>query len=352
MMRKLFTICLLALGLSLVAQVQERVLLYPSVDQHGDSLILSGKVTIPEKPAKGIILVPHYTIMANNEAPSINLTYDAKVFMDEYVLLLPDYLGYGVTSDRVHPYLAGELTAHNCIDMVFGAQPMLDSMQLGIPLDSIYIVGYSQGGFSALWTMRVIEESFADRLHVLGCFAGAGPYDVAVTFDEALSHKRVLMPALIPMLVVGADAAYDLHIDRSELFTPSMEKAYQKYVARKNHSMMKVFFRMPNHRMRHWLTPAGMDKNNPQTRLLYEGFKRSSMVGDSICPSWTPQAPLYVFHSTQDDVVTIRCAEHLQRCYPNLPNVTYDFGKYGKHIKASYTFYPRVREMLQAQQTR
>lgn len=340
---------LLAFGLTMMAasQAQKHVLLYRSVDQHGDSLTLSGAVIVPtEQPAKGIILIPHYTIMANSEAPSNKPTYEAKLFKEDYVLLMPDYIGYGVTRDREHPYLAGELTARNCIDIVLGAQTMLDSMQLGIPLDSIYIMGYSQGGFSALWTLRVIEESYADRIHVRGCFVGAGPYDVAVTYDESLARKKVLMPALVPILLIGTDVAYDLHLNRSELFTKATEKKYQKYIANKEYTAMQVFFKMSNHRMRHWLKPAGMDTSHPETKRLYEGLKRSSIVGDSICPSWTPQAPLYVFHSTNDEVVSIRCAQHLQRCYPNLPNVTYDFGKYGKHIKASSVFYKLVREKL------
>ena len=46
--------------------VLEHVLYYTSVDQHGDSLTLSGKIYMPEHP-KGIILLPHYTIASNDE---------------------------------------------------------------------------------------------------------------------------------------------------------------------------------------------------------------------------------------------------------------------------------------------
>lgn len=333
--------------LSLSAQAQKHVLLYPSVDQRGDSITLSGAVTVPtDQPAKGIILIPHYTIWKNDDAPSNKLTHEATYFQEDYVLLMPDLIGFGVTRDLPHPYLAGELTARNSIDMVFGAQHLLDSLQVGIPLDSIYILGYSQGGASALWTMRVIEESFADRIHIKACYAGAGPYDLAATYDEALSRKKVLMPALIPYVLIGTDVAYDLHLDRSQLLTKHMEKIYQKYIASKEYDMMKIFWKMSDHRLKHWLKPAGRDKNHPESKRLYEGLRRSSIVGDSICPSWIPQAPLYVFHSTTDDIVSFRCAEHFQRCYPDLPNITYDFDKYGNHLKASHLFYSRTREMI------
>ncbi len=328
--------------------IQEHVLLYSSVDQHGDSLTLSGKVCIPsDKPAKGIMLIPHYTISSNDEAPSNKLTTDAKYFQDDYVLLLPDFIGYGVTQDRVHPYLHGELTARNCVDMYMSALPMLDSMALNIPLDSIYLFGFSQGGASALWTLKLIEEEYADKIHVIKCFAGGGPYDVAATYDHALATNYVFLPLVIPMLVLGTDAAYDLNLNRSDFFTPKMEKAYKKYIEDKKHGITSIYFSLPNHKVSHWLTKQAMDKSCPQTQKLYEGLVRSSLVYDTKCPSWTPQAPIYVFHSTKDNVVTIQCAEHLRRCYPDLPNITYDFGDYGSHMKASYIFYRRVRDMLE-----
>ena len=46
-------------------EVLRRTLYYRSVDQNGDSLTLSGAVSVPaSKEAKGVILVTHYTIAA------------------------------------------------------------------------------------------------------------------------------------------------------------------------------------------------------------------------------------------------------------------------------------------------
>lgn len=339
--------CAACIALGAHAQANEYVLHYRSIDQNGDSLTLSGKVLVPSaKSPKGVVLTPHYTISAKDEAPSVKPTAEAAYFKDDYVVLMPDYLGYGVTEDRIHPYLHGELTGHNCADMVIGAHALLDTMRLGISLDSIFIVGYSQGGASAVWTLKVIEEEFQDRIYVRHCFAGGGPYDVAVTFDDGLARNHIEAPMLVPMLLVGTDEAYNLHLDRSDFFTPAMEKNYLKYVKNKDHGIVSIFMAMPNHRLSHWLTPTAMDKNHPKTRVLYEGLRRSSLVGDGICPSWEPKASLYVFHSTQDKVVTVKCAEHFRRCYPNQKNITYDFGRYGHHVQASRVFFPYAKEVM------
>lgn len=339
------------------ADVREHVLLYGSVDQHGNSLTLSGKISVPDEP-KGIILLPHFTVAANDEVPSTSTTVEAKYLRDDYVLIMPDYIGYGVTRDRVHPYLRGDLTARNCADMYFASAPVLDSMGVRLPKDTIIIVGFSQGGASALWTLKLLEE-YSDRVCVKSCYAGSGPYDVAATYDEAIRQNKVGMPMVIPMLVMGTSEAYDLRLKREMFLTEYMNDRYDDYIASKEQSVMKLYFKMFNHRVDRWLTSYGGDKKQPETRRLYEGLLRSSLVHypldssevgqEVICPEWRPKAQVYVFHSYSDPIVTFRCAEHLQRCWQGLPNVTFDFGDYGSHLRSSRIFYHKVKEKLRVE---
>ena len=328
-------------------EVLRRTLYYRSVDQNGDSLTLSGAVSVPaSKDAKGVILVTHYTIAAKDEAPSVKPTSEAKYLAEDYVLLMPDYIGYGATADRIHPYLHGELTATNCVDMLFAARPLLDTMDLDVSLDSIYLMGYSQGGASAIWTLKKLEEEYRDRVYVKHCFVGAGPYDVAATYDEAIRTNKVGSPLVIPMLVEGTNESYNLGLDRSFFYTKAMERKYNKYIKDKEYGVVEIFFLTLNHRVSHWLTKEGMDKTLPMTRKLYDGLVRSSIVGEHVHYDWEPESNLYVFHSYKDDIVTFRCAEHLQQRYPERENITYDFGNYGSHLKASGIFYSKVQQML------
>lgn len=360
-MRRIYSIRCVALICALVMcyslSALERVVHYPSVDQYGDSILLSGKVTIPETDSiKGIILLLHYTISSDAEAPSNAIMPEAKVFIDDYVLVMPDYIGYGITRERIHPYLHGSLTARNAVDMLLATRALLDSMQVPPYADGIYIVGYSQGGSAALWTLRLLEEQYASQIPVIKCFAGSGPHDVATTFDDAVKRNRVGLPIVIPYLVVGTKAAYGLDIDAEAFFTPAMKKKYDRYVVNKNYGIASLYFRMPQHRLRHWMTKEGMDKTHPVTKQMYDGLLRSSMVHypiddseigrDSIVITWRPSSPTYIFHSEKDDVVTYYNALHLQRAIGALPNVVYDFGHYGGHLRSAMTFFPRVREQL------
>lgn len=359
MMRRSLIIGVLCLCVQLAAaKMYEQVVLYPSVDQHGDSLLLSGKVSIPQDaPIKGVVLLAHFTIGANKEAPSNCTLYEAKPLRKDYILIMPDYIGYGATADRFPPYLHGELTARNCVDMIPAAQHILDSLQLNIPIDSLYLVGFSQGAAVALWTLKHIEEQCSDRYHVKQCIIGGGPYDVAATYDVGVQSNKVGMPMAAPLLVEGTSEAYNLRLNRHQLFTPKMDTGFDRLISSRRYDLIALALRMPQHRLDYWLSPTARDKNQPETRRLYEGLMRSSLVhypiddnpigADTICPNWTPQAPLYIFHSYKDDVVPFVNAEHLQRCYPDLPDVTWHFGDFGTHLRSAYTFVQLLKEKMQ-----
>ena len=353
----IFQLCISVVAHARLTTFVEQVVRYPSVGPQGDTITLSGKVSVPlNKRPKGVVLFEHYTINANSEAPSGGWTDDAKYLRNEYVLIMPDYIGYGATSDRLSPYLDGVLTARNSVDMLPAARPVIEQLLPGAYSDSLYVVGYSQGGAAALWTLKLLEEQYAEVYHVKGCFAGSGPYDVATTYDLAVANDKIFLPMTIPLLVLGTSEAYDLHLQRADFFTPAMEKYYNTQMVPKTSTVMMIALSVPSYRLSYWMTAAGRDKNQPETQRLYRGLLRSSLVHypidsnplfrDTICPHWQPQAPTYIFHSTKDDIVSFRNAEHLYRCWSDAPNITYDFGYYGNHLSACLVFFSRVSKQL------
>lgn len=94
---------------------QDRVVeisgIYNSTDQKGEKITLSGKIILPEtEQIKRVILVSHYTIGRNQEAPSRCFPLEGVLSKLGYALIIPDYIGYGVTGNMIHPYLMMELT--------------------------------------------------------------------------------------------------------------------------------------------------------------------------------------------------------------------------------------------------
>ena len=67
---------------------------YPSIDVDGNPITLSGKVMLPKNGnPKRMILVSHYTVCSNAEAPSNCFSLEGMLVKDGYGLIIPDYLG-------------------------------------------------------------------------------------------------------------------------------------------------------------------------------------------------------------------------------------------------------------------
>ena len=220
---------------------------YPSVDENGNPITLSSAL-VAWKPAdddsvetiKSVIVGCHITITSNKECPTSALgsfqSGDAVVMaslptqadipeLRRSIMIMPDYQGYGISRDRIHPYLAQELTARQVTDALkyglqlykdlYNAQPFADDWKT-------ICLGFSQGGAVALATHRFIEQHALDEIfHFAGSFCGDGPYDLIQTFnyyfeDDGQSygvetqhkHGTTPEPLVLPLLVKGMIQAH------------------------------------------------------------------------------------------------------------------------------------------------
>lgn len=341
----LFTVLTMLLAVDL--QATSHVVTYYSTDQHGDKVLLSGKVSYPDwcigvENAAPVIFGFHGTQFANKDVPSGNDKEEFKSLGTDKIYIMPDYLGYGVSSARMHPYMFDELTARNSIDMLPAAFALLDS--LGIRhTDSLTIVGFSQGAAVGLWSLTILEKEYAEKFPVRKAFLGGGSYDVLASCNVNLSKKKVDLPALMPYLIMGMSEAYDLGFKLEDFFRPCLTKNYEKWFLSKEYSLKELFFVMANHRVDHWTTPVVRDDADPRMKTLREAMKRASIVNQPLEPI---RAQLYLFHSTNDGVVPFVNAEHLMKTLPMTENIVTDFQAYGNHMKASTIFYKKVKEML------
>jgi hypothetical protein len=131
---------------------------YPSIDGNWDTIRLSGKVILPKtgKP-KRLILVSHYTVGSNTEAPSNCFSLEGILVQQGYGLVIPDYLGYGITAHLPHPYLVMDLTARNVVDMYLAVRPWLEAVGRSPEDPEIILMGYSQGGANTMAVQHLIE---------------------------------------------------------------------------------------------------------------------------------------------------------------------------------------------------
>jgi hypothetical protein len=215
---------------------------YPSIDENGNEITLSSAL-VAWKPTekdsvdeiKTVIIGCHITITADGDCPTSYLksfvTSDAMLYftlptqadipeLRRSIVIMPDYEGFGVSKDRIHPYLSQELTARQVADAVKYGLQLYKDLDNGQPFADDWksiCIGYSQGGAVALGTQKYIElHEMDDDLHFAGSFCADGPYDLSTTlryyfeddgqsFGVQTKHRRKTTPEplVIPLLIKG-----------------------------------------------------------------------------------------------------------------------------------------------------
>ncbi len=89
-------------------------------------LIQSGKLLLPaEGPVKNLMIVSHFTIGADFECPSECFPLEGILASKGYAVAIADYIGFGVTSGRIHPYMHTRSTSQSVVDMALAVKPYL-----------------------------------------------------------------------------------------------------------------------------------------------------------------------------------------------------------------------------------
>ena len=315
---------------------------YESVDLDGNPITLSGKVILPAKgPIKRYILVSHYTIASNAEAPSNTFSLEGLLVKLGYALIIPDYLGYGITAGEIHPYLVMDITARNVIDMYKAVVPFMEAAGCTPEHDDIYLMGYSQGGAVTMAVQHEIEHH-NESIKIRRVFAGGGPYDVKATYDRFVETNHASYPCAVPIMMQGMVVGNKLDLDMRELMAPYIYENLYEWVNTKQYTTGQINEFLGTKVTSELLTEKGMDRTSQEVSELYKAMTNNSIL----TYSWTPQAPVFMMHSIDDDVVPYDNAIRAKNKWQGA-NIQYSFGHFGSHTTTCVRFILAVQTLLQ-----
>ena len=312
---------------------------YWSTDPQGDSLLVSGRVYLPKRRyLNGIMIACHYTITSDMEAPSNMLSMESLFAMKGYAVIMPDYVGYGVSRDKLHPYLHWRSAAQTAVDLLNCMPELLEYYGYSYPID-VVVTGYSQGGAVALGVTRMLEE--LDSMWIVRkLYAGAGPYDPAGTYLYSMERNEMGIPAAIPLIVMGLSDAYDLEFELEDFFLEPLLSNYEEWILSKEYTVGDINYLMGSTVMTELMTEEALDMDSPLADMLYEVLLWNSNVGYDL------RSPAYFLHSIDDEVVPILNTINLQEQMPDESGKTYDYDHYGSHMEASVPFMQYVYQDL------
>ena len=298
---------------------------YQGHDLDGAPLTLSGKLLLPAKGRiKNMLIVSHFTIGANYECPSECFPIEGVLASRGYAVVMADYIGYGITRSRVHPYMHVESTARSVVDMALAVKPYLEYIGRKPESEEVILFGYSQGGSNTLGVMDMIQDEYEDVLPIKAVYAGGGPYDLAATFDVSMLEDLTGIPCAIPMIVQGINEGDNLGLEIDKFFKPVLLEHIDEWINSKDYTVKQINLLMNANSVSDLMTDLGRNKKDPQTAKLYKALMLNSVL------NFQPYHPIHFFHSTEDATVPFVNAQKAEEYFKG-KDITYDFGAYGKH---------------------
>ncbi len=272
-----------------VYEVANHRLSYLTVDGQGRTVTASGLVSVPVKAAGArspLISYQHGTIFKDAEAPSNHaVASEVAVALASlgYIVVAPDYVGYGVSKGAEHPYLLAAPSASAVLDLLTAAKSWRRSQALA-DNGQLFLVGYSEGGYVTMAAHRAMQLSTSGSAggnpnpHLASLMAavpGAGPYQLGVTMDELLRRVKDEYPVLGALISPG--------------FLKNLGSSVRKEVRR-------LLLR--------GIVPEDADVGFQTTFLdTYMADDEAAMERQSNVHDWRPDAPVALFHGRADQTV-------------------------------------------------
>ena len=222
---------------------------YNTKGQNDEDIVASGLLVIPtasdayqayrasqgELPfSVSMICDNHGTIFTNAEAPS---NVEVKNGMPDYPLavsmtgyagfagIYPDYIGYGESNSKSHPYMLKKASARASLDMIKASMKYMADEKIPINYQ-LYVSGYSQGGYTAMALAEEIEDNFSDSVNLMGVAPMAGPHDLKALGDiELVASHTMVYPAFLAYLADSYAQAYS-DINLTDLVTTADTTLY------------------------------------------------------------------------------------------------------------------------------
>ncbi len=172
----------------------------------------SGVLYLPQNLAEPgpLLSLQHGTAFRKNDAPSANTDFNGfELFAAAgYITFMPDYIGYGASADKVHPYYDQEHSALAVIDLLKAGKEILDAENVEAS-GQVFLAGYSEGGYVTMAAAREIEEEPAHGLTLTAIAAGAGGYDLVHMLEGVKTNSFYSYPAYFAFLLNGYRVTYD-----------------------------------------------------------------------------------------------------------------------------------------------
>ncbi len=237
---------------------------------------------------------------------STNTLYQLIEFISSmgFIVVIPDYPGFGESDQIPHPYLVAEPTVQSIVDMLRAVKEGSNVEFPGIIVrNEYYLMGYSQGGWAALELHKALELEFSGEFSLRGSVCGAGPYNIYNLFAGMINSDTYPFPCYLGY-IINAYKAYN------QFPNPVSDLLNEPYASR-----LSTLYtgNLSTGQINDQLTtsiPTLLKSDFISGFASSSAFSsvRSALLNNSVS-AWNTAVPLYFFHGegdTQVSVITTR----------------------------------------------
>jgi pimeloyl-ACP methyl ester carboxylesterase len=272
-------------------------IVYKTTNTDGTTTQASGAILVPTSTDKKAMLsIQHGTISDESQAPSYyaagsEATVAGSLFASlGYIVVYPDYIGYGASKTLPHTYEHREGLATACIDMLKAAREFVKQENIAWD-DRLYLAGYSEGGYATMATLKKLEETAPTEFNIRAVSCGSGAYDKTATMKYILNSKTDGVSGynkLYLWVLLTYDRIYKLNRPMNTYF----KEPYATQIQSQKEN-----------------TSIGFSLNTIFTDSFLKGINDGTdtailtAIKDNDIYDWKPKTPLRLYHGDADNLV-------------------------------------------------
>lgn len=271
-------------------------------------IIVSGLISYPTSTTEPlpILLVQNGLFYESRRAPS-NFAFPNNYLGYEflsaynYIVFLPDLIGFGESENLVHPLYHVGYSTSVVQDMIKAGNEFVKEKEL-LTTGDYFFVGYSLGAYISAATQKIIEETHEPEINIIANAIGAGGFNIKYLLDDMIDESTYPSPVDLVMVLYAYNITYDWNIPLENLFDKKYSTAIPK-LYNGDFSRLEI----------NSLLSTEIDSLlNPQ---LLESFRNGTenrftpaFIENSI-DDWAPLAPLRIYHSRTDERIPFSDSE-------------------------------------------
>jgi pimeloyl-ACP methyl ester carboxylesterase len=281
--------------------VKQYKVVYKTKNTDGTEIQASGALIVPTgakaTTALSMVSYQHGTIFDDKQAPSYysvdgegTIASLLATINAGYIVVAPDYIGYGASNTLPHTYEHREGLASASLDMLRAAKEAITKEKINWD-EKLYIAGYSEGGYATMSLQKKIEEETGTEFNLRASSCGAGAYNKTLSFKTLVSTPssgNSQHNASYIWVLLTYDRVYKLNRPMTDYFAAVYAAQIQK--------------EQQNARISGSLTTILSDAvkkgvaDGTDTALL-------NAVKDNDIFDWKPKTPTQLYHGTADTYV-------------------------------------------------